>query len=88
MYKLSLNHEFKMQDIETLGLSTELFKGGKYRMHRISKNANDKKELMKIFSNNGFILRQRLHKEQNIYITGIEKSWLMHSNGSQSWMVF
>ena len=74
MYKLSLNHEFKMQDIETLGLSTELFKDieniectGYLRMPMI------KKELMKIFSNNGFILRQRLHKEQNIYITGIKK---------------
>ena len=74
MYKLSLNHEFKMQDIETLGLSTELFKDieniectGYLRMPMI------KKELMKIFSNNGFILRQRLHKEQNIYITGIKE---------------
>ena len=74
MYKLSLNHEFKMQDIEKLGLSTELFKDieniectGYLRMPMI------KKELMKIFSNNGFILRQRLHKEQNIYITGIKE---------------
>ncbi len=74
MYKLSLNHEFKMQDIETLGLSTELFKDieniectGYLRMPMI------KKELMKIFSNNGFILRQRLHKEHNIYITGIKE---------------
>ena len=74
MYKLNLSHESKIQDIESLGLSAELFKDieniectGYLRMPMI------KKELMKIFSNNGFILRQRLHKEQNIYITGIKK---------------
>ena len=43
MYKLSLNHEFKMQDIEKLGLSTELFKDIENIECRISKNANDKK---------------------------------------------
>ena len=74
MYKLSLNHEYKMQDIESLGLSTELFKDieniectGYLRMPMI------KKELTKIFSNNGFILKQKLHNEYNIYITGIKE---------------
>ena len=74
MYKLSLNHEYEMQDIERLGLSTELLNDieniectGYLRMPMI------KKELTKIFSNNGFILRQRLHKEHNIYITGIKE---------------
>ena len=74
MYKLSLNHKFKTKHSEILGLSNQLFQDiesieftGYLRMPMI------KKELIKIFSNHGFILKQKLHKEHNIYITGIKK---------------
>lgn len=74
MYKLSLNYENHKKDIEYFKLSTQLFSEiediectGYLRMPMI------KKELIKVFSNHGFILRQKLHKEHNIYITGIKE---------------
>tara|TARA_B100000925_G_scaffold291379_1_gene279212 strand:+ start:655 stop:1128 length:474 start_codon:yes stop_codon:yes gene_type:complete len=74
MYKLSLNYEFSDKFIESLGLSIEIFKDieniectGFLRMPDI------KKALTKIFSDHGFILRQKLHRKHNIYITGIKE---------------
>ena len=74
MYKLFLNHELDNQSFNEFGVNAELFQDieniectGYLKMPTV------KKEVIKKFSNHGFILKQKLHREYNIYITGIKE---------------
>jgi hypothetical protein len=74
MYKLQLQHSYSNKELEELFITKKLldeieeFKySGYLRMPMI------KKELNNIFGDNNFIMKQKIHPNSNIFISGIQK---------------